>query len=80
MRLNDKFSKKENKNKNINKKKNINIKNKKGSDTPRSREVSQPSTDEARDCLIARFEMELDVSSRVWPLQYNMFTRTLNYK
>ena len=37
--------------------------------TARSREVAQPSTDVARDCLIARFGVELDVASRVWPLQ-----------
>ena len=37
--------------------------------TARSREVAQPSTDVARDCLISRFGVELDVSSRVWPLQ-----------
>ena len=43
---------------------------KKGSNTTRSREVAQPSTDVARDCLIARFGVELDVASRVWPLQY----------
>ena len=43
---------------------------KKGSDTTRSREVTQPSTDVARDCLISRFGMELDVSSRVWPLRH----------
>ena len=42
----------------------------KGSDTTRSREVTQPSTDVARDCLISRFGMELDVSSRVWPLRH----------
>ena len=44
-------------------------KKQKGSDTTRSREVTQPSTDAARDCLISRFGMELDVSSRVWPLR-----------
>ena len=38
---------------------------KRKSSTPRSQEVAQPSTDEARDCLISRFEMDLDVTSRV---------------
>ena len=42
--------------------------------TARSREVAQPSTDVARDCLISRFGVELDVSSRVWPLQRNSMT------
>ena len=42
--------------------------------TARSREVAQPSTDVARDCLISRFGVELDVSSRVWPLQKNSMT------
>ena len=42
---------------------------KKEASTARSREVAQPSTDVARDCLISRFGVELDVSSRVWPLQ-----------
>ena len=45
--------------------------------TARSREVAQPSTDVARDCLISRFGVELDVSSRVWPLQSNCLTVTL---
>ena len=44
-------------------------KQKKEACTARSREVAQPSTDVARDCLISRFGVELDVSSRVWPLQ-----------
>ena len=43
--------------------------NKAKSSTALSQEVSQPSTDVARDCLISRFGMDLDVSSRVWPLQ-----------
>lgn len=42
------------------------------SSTTRSQEVSQPSTDEARDCLISRFGVDLDVSSRVWPLRLNL--------
>ena len=45
--------------------------------TARSREVAQPSTDVARDCLISRFGVELDVSSRVWPLQRNSMTQIL---
>ena len=45
--------------------------------TARSREVAQPSTDVARDCLISRFGVELDVSSRVWPLQRNSMTAIL---
>ena len=54
-------------------------KNEKGSDTTRSREVTQPSTDVARDCLISRFGMELDVSSRVWPLQVIVLLVPSNY-
>ena len=44
-------------------------KKQKEASTARSREVAQPSTDVARDCLISRFGVELNVSSRVWPLQ-----------
>ena len=50
---------------------------KKEDSTARSREVAQPSTDVARDCLISRFGVELDVSSRVWPLQRNRLTEIL---
>ena len=50
---------------------------KKEDSTARSREVAQPSTDVARDCLISRFGVELDVSSRVWPLQRNSMTDVL---
>lgn len=37
----------------------------KGSDTKRSQEVTQPSSDGARGCLISMFAEELDVSKRV---------------
>ena len=50
----------------------------KRSDTTRSREVTQPSTDVARDCLISRFGVELDGSSRVWPLHTYTHTQKLN--
>ena len=52
---------------------------KKEDSTARSREVTQPSTDVARDCLISRFGVELDVSSRVWPLHKNNLSLTLIY-
>ena len=50
---------------------------KKEDSTARSREVAQPSTDVARDCLIARFGVELDVASRVWPLRRKYLSVTL---
>ena len=52
-------------------------KGKKEACTARSREVAQPSTDVARDCLISRFGVELDVSSRVWPLRRICLSLTL---
>ena len=53
---------------------------KRKSSTPRSQEVAQPSTDEARDCLISRFEMDLDVTSRVWPLEWLTTLKNLYLK
>ncbi|EAX97911.1 hypothetical protein TVAG_059760 [Trichomonas vaginalis G3] len=36
------------------------------------------STDVARDCLISRFGVELDVASRVWPLRKDCSTHILH--
>ena len=47
----------------------------KGSDTTCYREVTQPSTDVVRDCLISRFGV--DGSSPVWPLHTYIHTQKL---